>query len=252
MYGLDLGSRHVKLVKYESPSFVESAVYDSISFLNMYLKRNEDNKFILKRAMLDIPDDIELTMTGYGKINIELDNVKKISEVKAHAYGAMEQTGLDDFTFIDLGGQDTKIVKVRNQKVVDFEMNDKCAASSGRYLENMANMLQIDLMEMGQYYENPIELNSTCAIFGETEVLSKVAEGISKERIAAAVNKTIVTRIQRHLIRLNSPKIVVVGGIAMNKAVLKFIEQLCEVEVEVPVYPQLNGAIGCAVRYKFK
>lgn len=252
MYGLDLGSRSVKLVKYESPVFVESAVYNSVNFLNTYLKRNPDNSFSLKRSMLDIPEDIELTMTGYGKINIELKNVKKISEIKAHAYGAMEQSGLDDFTFVDLGGQDTKIVKIRAQKIVDFEMNDKCAASTGRYLENMSNMLEMELEEMGSYFKDPIELNSTCAVFGETEILSRLSEGIARERIAAAVNKAIVTRIQRHLLRLHSPRIVVVGGVAQNKAVLKFIEQVCEVEVETPAYPQLNGAIGCAVMNKFK
>jgi len=251
MYGLDLGSRQVKLVKYESPVYVESAVYDSVTFLNTYLKRNEDNTFTLRRSMLDIPDDLKLIMTGYGKINVELLNVKKISEVKAHAYGAMEQSGLDDFTYVDLGGQDTKIVQIRGQKIVDFEMNDKCAASTGRYLENMANMLQLDLQQMGEYHQDPIELNSTCAVFGETEVLSKLSEGVPKEQIAAAVNKAVVTRIQRHLLRLHSPQIVVVGGVAQNKAVLKFIEDVCEVDVQTPPYPQLNGAIGCAVMEKF-
>jgi len=115
--------------------------------------------------------------TGYGRNNVNVENATVILELKAHTYGAVWQTGLDDFTLLDIGGQDSKVISVRNGKMADMVLNDKCAASCGRYLENMANILGIGLEELAGYHENPVELNSTCAVSVNRSLSEKYPKG---------------------------------------------------------------------------
>jgi predicted CoA-substrate-specific enzyme activase len=165
--------------------------------------------------------------------------------MKAHLYGAIYQTGMENFTLLDLGGQDSKVVKVKNKKMIDFVTNDKCAASSGRYLENMAKVLGISLQELSRYWKNPVELNSTCAVFGETELIGKIIEGHSIEKLAAGVNYTIFKRVKPMLFKLYSDAIIFTGGVAKNRAIIKILESETGAEVILSDYPQYNGAIGC-------
>ncbi|HWJ02219.1 MAG TPA: acyl-CoA dehydratase activase, partial [Verrucomicrobiae bacterium] len=187
----------------------------------------------------------KLVSTGYGRNSLDLAGARVIPEIKAHLVGAVFQTGLKDFTLLDLGGQDSKIIKVQNGKMVDFLTNDKCAASTGRYLENMANVLGISLEELGRHWEEPVELNSTCAVFGESELIGKIVDGNSVAHLAAGVNFTIFRRIQPLLRQLWSPVLVFTGGVAQNQALQKIIQQELRAEVVVPAEPQFNGAIGC-------
>jgi len=155
--------------------------------------------------------------------------------------------GIQDFTVLDLGGQDSKVIKVRKGRMVGFETNDKCAASTGRYLENMAVVLGIDLDELSRYSENPVELDATCAIFGESELIGRIVEGFSVAELAAGVNYTIFKRIKPMLSALTSETVVFTGGVALGGALKSIIEKEMGVRVVVPEQPQLNGAIGCAV-----
>ncbi len=183
--------------------------------------------------------------TGYGRQTINLKGAEIIPEIKAHVLGAIYQTGLSDFTLLDLGGQDSKVALVSRGKMIDFQTNDKCAASTGRYLENMATVLDIDIQELSRYQQNPVDLNSTCAIFGETELIGKVVEGHPVSSLAAGVNYTIFKRIKPMLTKLITDTIVFTGGVAHNQALVQIIENEMKVPVIVPAYPQYNGAIGC-------
>ena len=150
-----------------------------------------------------------------------------------------------DFTLIDIGGQDTKVVKIVQGRMVDFQTNDKCAASSGRYLENMAAVLDISLDEMGQHYKDPVTLSSTCAVFGESEVIGCLAEGKPIEAICAGVNYSVVRRVMPDVRRMPSGHYVLSGGVGRNNAVRHLLEQELRTKLIVPENHFFLGAIGC-------
>ncbi|OGI09397.1 MAG: hypothetical protein A2Y40_01865 [Candidatus Margulisbacteria bacterium GWF2_35_9] len=247
--GIDLGSRYIKLVICNDQGDVlDKRIYSSVDFYRNYGIRNQ-NILQLDIKKLGISENDNIMSTGYGKHNICFENIIKLSEQKAHVYGAILQTGETDFILIDIGGQDTKVISVVNSKIVDIYMNDKCGASSGRYLENMAQILQMTMDEISQYYENPVEINNTCAIFGESEVLGKVFEGIPVERIAAGINYSVFNRIQPMITRHSQRKVIFVGGTACNNAIRSIIALETGKQIIVPKEPQFNGAIG-SVAYK--
>ncbi len=184
--------------------------------------------------------------TGYGRNTLNLKGVRVISEIRAHVAGALFQTGFRDYTLLDMGGQDTKVALVRNGRLQDFVMNDKCAASSGRYLENMATILEVDLKELSSHWEEPVRLDATCGIFGESELIGQILRGHSVARLCAGVNQTLVKRVIPMLKRFPSDIIVLTGGVALDYALVKLLE-IEGFSVMVPDSPQHNGAIGCAV-----
>ncbi|QJW48948.1 2-hydroxyglutaryl-CoA dehydratase [bacterium BFN5] len=243
--GIDLGSRSVKLVITDAAGKIEfTNVFETVRFYREYGKRQQDG-LVVDFEALGVEKISEVIATGYGRNTIDIVGATVIPELKAHALGAIWQTGLSDFTLLDLGGQDSKVIKVRKRKMVDFATNDKCAASTGRYLENMASVLDISLEELSRHSDNPVELNSTCAIFGESELIGRIVEGYGIAELSAGVNYTIYKRIKPMLKSLISDTIVFTGGVALGQAIRKLIEQELKREVVVPQHPQLNGAIGC-------
>lgn len=250
--GIDLGSRHVKIVLAEGSQITGFHNYDTVEFYKRY-GHKEDDRLVVDFRGLGLPDihpgtgGDRLVTTGYGRNTIKIWGGEDIPEIKAHTLGAAWQTGLQDFTLLDLGGQDSKVVLVRNGKIAGFQTNDKCAAGSGRYLENMAAVLGISLEELGGCRENPVDLNATCAIFGESELIGKIIEGSPVEELAAGVNYTIYKRVKPMLLQLASPVLVFTGGVAHNRALRELLEEELQVEVVVPRYPQYNGAIGCCI-----
>lgn len=244
--GIDLGSRSVKLVVMDGDELKIEKIYETVDFYRNFGRRTPEGMTIDFSA-LDIGEFDQVTATGYGRNTIDIVGATIIAELKAHTTGASWQTGLEDFTLLDLGGQDSKVIKVRKGKMVGFETNDKCAASTGRYLENMATVLGISLTELSSYSENPVELNATCAIFGESELIGRIVEGYGIPELAAGVNYTIFKRIRPMLTVLMSDTIIFTGGVALGTAIAKFIERELAARVLVPKHPQLNGAIGCAV-----
>lgn len=245
--GIDLGSRSVKIVTFVDEKMIDQKLIDTAYFYRNYCK-NIDGKIEVDFEKIGIIGFDKIVSTGYGRNNININNSKKIVELKAHIYGAMWQTKLNDFVLLDVGGQDSKIILVKNGKMQDIILNDKCAASCGRYLENMSHVLGMSLEEMTKYSNNPVILNSTCAIFSESELIGKIAEGINIEELSAGVNYSLYNRIKPKLLNFSSDTLIVTGGVATNNAFIQFIknENLYK-EVIVPQFAQLNGAIGCAM-----
>ncbi|KUO51586.1 MAG: 2-hydroxyglutaryl-CoA dehydratase [Desulfitibacter sp. BRH_c19] len=244
--GIDLGSRNVKIAVMDKNKIIKTAVYDTIKFYKNYAIK-KDQQLHIDFSALTIPNCQGIVSTGYGRLTVKLAGADAIPEIKAHYLGALSQCGLQNFTLLDLGGQDSKIVRVSGGKMVDFLTNDKCAASSGRYLENMATVLGIELGELSKYYERPVELSSTCAVFGETELIGKIVEGYSLEDLAAGVNYTIFKRIQPLLHKMGYDTLVFVGGVAKNMAFVEILKKELGSTVIIPPSPQFNGAIGCCV-----
>jgi len=244
--GIDLGSRSVKVAGLKDGQLAVSNVMETVQFYRAYGQRTEQGLAVDYHA-LGLTGTKRVVATGYGRNTIRIAGAVVIAELKAHVLGAIWQTGLKNFTLLDLGGQDSKVIKVKNGKMIDFQTNDKCAASTGRYLENMAAILGLSLEELGQYSEHPVELNATCAIFGETELIGRIVEGYSVPELAAGVNYTIFKRIRPMLTALGGDTIVFTGGVARGAAIAVLLKRELGVTVIVPERPQLNGAIGCAV-----
>lgn len=245
MIGIDLGSRHIKIVQMLDEKIIKTAIYDTIEFYRRW-GMSAAQKLLIDWEELGFAAD-DITATGYGKIAVDIEGAVHIPEIQAHAAGAAFQMGRHDFTLLDIGGQDTKIIMVRGGKVADFLTNDRCAASSGRYMENMAHVLGISLQELGSHYQDPVSLSSTCAIFGETEIISKIVEGHSISQLAAGVNYTLYRRFATQLKQLGSDILLVSGGGAFNSALITIIAEETGYETQRVENYQFNGAIGCCV-----
>lgn len=245
MIGIDLGSRHIKIVQMLDEKIIKTAIYDTIEFYRRW-GMSAAQKLLIDWEELGFAAD-DITATGYGKIAVDIEGAVHIPEIQAHAAGAAFQMGRHDFTLLDIGGQDTKIIMVRGGKVADFLTNDRCAASSGRYMENMAHVLGISLQELGSHYQDPVSLSSTCAIFGETEIISKIVEGHSISQLAAGVNHTLYRRFATQLKQLGSDILLVSGGGAFNSALITIIAEETGYETQRVENYQFNGAIGCCV-----
>jgi len=240
--GIDLGSREVKLAVMEDNKIVKKLKVSTMSFYRDYC--TYDGKVTVDLNKLNIDDIDKAVSTGYGRNNTDLNKFTPINEIKAHVYGGFYQTWLTDFILLDVGGQDVKVVKVEKGITTDLELNEKCAASCGRYLENMANVLEISLDDMSNHYENPVELNSTCAVFSESELIGKIAEGANIESLCAGVNYSLYKRLKPLLTKFKGRKLVLTGGVANNFAIKEYLRNDYEEIISVEE-PQFNGAIGC-------
>ena len=240
--GIDLGSREVKIVLMDGHDILQKFKVSTMQFYRDFC--NFDAKIQVNLEKLNIKDAHSFVSTGYGRNNTDLKLFKPINEIKAHVYGAIYQTGLQDFILLDVGGQDVKVMKVENGLITDLELNEKCAASCGRYLENMANILDVSIDELFTHYKNPVDLNSTCAVFSESELIGKIAEGVSMERLCAGVNYSLYKRLLPLLSKFGGKKLLLAGGVAKNEALKKYLEDQYE-EMVTLKYAQFNGALGC-------
>jgi len=250
--GIDLGSRRIKMIALEGNQILWFKSFDTIPFYKQFGGIRKGKLTIDFNALgIDLQKDGTATpvvATGYGRNNIDLENARVIPEIQAHCKGAEFQTGLSSFTLLDMGGQDTKVARVENGLLVDFIMNDKCAASSGRYLESMAGVLDISLEELSRHFQKPLPLNATCGIFGESELIGKIIEGHPLEQLCAGVNNALLKRVLPMLRAFDKDVLVVTGGVAKNGALIRLLEASTKSRVIVPPHPQFNGALGCAVQ----
>jgi predicted CoA-substrate-specific enzyme activase len=198
--------------------------------------------FIFKNIAGSIPPEVEIVSTGYGRNKVPTGN--KIPEIRAHTVGALRSLDLYDFTLLDIGGQDFKVVRIENRGIRDFHMNDKCAAGTGRFLEKMAEMLHITVNELGARPGDSKILESTCSVFTETELISLMMEGASKDELAGGVVYSIYERVRPYLKMFPTDTIVFTGGVARCSGLVKTIENGLDAEVIVPDRSQFMGAIG--------
>jgi len=218
---------------------------DTIVFYRDYLIRDL-GRLAIDWVRLRLPEPKSLVVTGYGKGLLQ-KNFPAITEIRAHFLGARRQTGLAHFVLLEVGGQDTKVLYVKEGRVFDFLTNDRCAAGTGRFLENMARFLKMPLTRFAAARRDPVEISQTCAIFGESELVGHLLEGVDPERIAAGVNASVARRALAMVRRYPCGTLVCVGGVARNRAVLHFLQEAGKFRVLAPPYPQFNGALGCCL-----
>ena len=246
--GIDFGSRNVKIVYLDEKKKKHFRTYSTTSFYRNCIKKH-GKELTLDFARLRIPEstDMEIISTGYGKNRIAVKGGQTVSELIAHSLGTSAQTQMKNFINLDMGGQDFKAVRVTDGLPVDMRTNPRCAASSGRFLENMARILEIPIKELGNYWENPIHLSSTCAVFAESELIALLSRGVPRERIAAGVNVSLVQKTLPYLDPLlaeNLP-VVMTGGCAKNQALIHIFRETLRRDIIVPARSMHIGAIGC-------
>lgn len=244
--GLDLGSRNVKLVV-ESADGARAAVSrPTPAFYRAFLAAGSGafDRAFLRSVFPELPADARLAVTGYGRDRAEWPGIARITELSAHALGAREALGLDDFTLVDIGGQDTKVVTVERGRVTRFELNDRCAAGSGRFLENMAAILGLSVEELAQSSGEPEPLDATCATFGETELVGKILAGVPLARLAAGVVQAVFDRLSPVVARLARGPVALSGGGARCARLVDLFRERFGDARRVPD-PEFNGARGC-------
>jgi predicted CoA-substrate-specific enzyme activase len=195
--------------------------------------------------------------TGYGREQVQAEGISQdnMSEISCHGLGASWLVPAAR-TVIDIGGQDAKVIRVGSGgDLVDFVMNDKCAAGTGRFLEVQARTLGMSLDELGTVSlgaKNVLELSSRCSIFCETEVLHYMQRGHNKAEIAAGVNRAMAERVAALVRRVGLEKEVTMsGGVAKNAAVRAELERMLNIRlIKYNMDSQIVGALGAALMAK--
>lgn len=207
-------------------------------------------KNALRKSGIALDDISYIVATGYGRKNIDFAN-DDVTEITCHAKGA-EYLCKGVKTIIDIGGQDSKVISLdENGGVTGFVMNDKCAAGTGRFLENMAKVLELDMSEMakiGLNYKNDLTISSMCTVFAESEVVSLIAENYSVEDIVHGLNKSVAVKTNTLLPSAkDKSKVMMTGGVANNKGVVSELEKLLKTKIFIPENPEFCGALGAAL-----
>jgi predicted CoA-substrate-specific enzyme activase len=190
-----------------------------------------------------------IVSTGYGRNNFAGSD-KVVSELSCHAKGA-NFLFPDAKTVIDIGGQDAKVLHIKNGLLSEFHMNDKCAAGTGRFLEVMSRVLDIDISEMseaGARAKSPLEISSTCTVFAESEVISHLSVAANIDDIVAGIHKSVATRTAGLAKRIGViPEVVMTGGVARNDNVRFYLSRELKAEIKTSPLAQYAGALGAAL-----
>ncbi|NQV16428.1 2-hydroxyglutaryl-CoA dehydratase [bacterium] len=187
--------------------------------------------------------------TGYGRAAVAFAS-GKTTEISCHGVGA-HHLFPDTGTVIDIGGQDSKVIQVDGRgRMLDFSMNDKCAAGTGRFLEVMAAQLEMNLNELSDPRHvsgESVQISSTCTVFAESEVISLLAKHTPREQIINGLQRSIVNRIWSMVISIGiQGEITITGGVAKNKGLVTVLEEKLGMHLNVPDNPQTVGALGAA------
>ncbi len=248
--GIDIGSTSTDIVIMNEKKELLASSIVATSVNNQKLIEQVKKETCLKAGIQE-SDLKQIVTTGYGRETTGLLDTKSVTEITCHAKGA-HYLCPEARTVIDIGGQDSKAISIdENGKVVQFVMNDKCAAGTGRFLEAQARALGLSIDEMGEKglnYQNDITISSMCTVFAESEVISLVAQKNTKEDIIHGLNKAIASRTYSLVQRVNGKeKYILTGGVAQNKGVVKCLEEKLKADIYVSKDAQLCGAIGAAL-----
>jgi predicted CoA-substrate-specific enzyme activase len=246
--GIDLGSTMTKVVIIDEDEKILARVESHTGAEHRRLA-NKVMEQALGQANLPFDEISYVVATGYGRINVPFAD-RQITELTCHARGvAIFFPSVR--TALDIGGQDAKGLKLKDGKLIDFVMNDKCAAGTGRFLEVLANALGLKLEELGSISlksKNKVNISNTCTIFAQQEVISRISEGVPIEDIVAGLHNAIASRAVGMLRRLKiEPDVVFTGGVAKNIGVVKAVRENLGCEVLVPEDPLISGALGASL-----
>jgi predicted CoA-substrate-specific enzyme activase len=245
--GIDVGSTMTKTV------ILNKGIIASVIGPTGPEQRRLANKVMeeaLRKSSLSFRTITYVVSTGYGRINVPFAD-KQFTEITCHAKGIIHLFPKAK-TIIDIGGQDIKAIKIDTAgKTVDFVMNDKCAAGTGRFIEVIADTLGVPLDRVGDLSlqsKNPAKISNICTIWAQQEVAASLAQGVPISDLLAGVHHSLADRICRMVNRLRvENEVIVTGGGAKNRGLLKALSEQLGREVLVPEEPLITGALGAAL-----
>jgi predicted CoA-substrate-specific enzyme activase len=246
--GIDIGSRAAKGVILKDNRilvyFIGDTGPESVKTSQMVMAE------LLKKSGLALEDINYIVATGYGRVLVPFAN-ENVSEISAHARG-VNYYFPSVRTILDMGGQDCKAISVDEKgQVTNFIMNDKCAGGTGRFLEMIADVLNIPLQKIGEVSlesRSDIPFNTICAVFAKSDAINSLRKGIAKSDILAGLHEAIATRCLNLLKRVNIQKdFSISGGISKNKGMVAKIKEKVGLEPLLSEDPQIIGALGAAI-----
>ena len=246
--GLDIGS-----ITTESVILKENQILSSVIIPTGANSRRAAERSLaaaLEQARWRTEDVAAIVTTGYGRASFP-GATRRITEITCHARGAFFVLP-STRTVIDIGGQDSKVIRLDRQgRNVDFQMNDKCAAGTGRFLEVMAHALEVKVEELGKLSlgaPRTIKISSMCTVFAESEVVSLIADNQPREVIIRGLHDSIADRIFGMVNRVGiEQEVTLTGGVAKNQGVVRALEERLGVKLFIPPEPQIIGALGAAL-----
>lgn len=249
--GVDIGSTTAKCVVIADDNIIAGPI------LPTGANPTQAGEKALKETLLKLKNPHAekkyIVATGYGRVNAPFADIT-VTEISCHGRGA-HYLNPDTHTVIDIGGQDFKAIALNDYgKIVDFSLNDKCAAGTGRFLEFASKLvLEVPLEEMGELSlkaKNPAEISSTCTVFALTEIVSLLAEGTTKEDVIAGLHNAISQRVGVMAKKVGlKPSVMLTGGVSKNLGLKRALSKELDINVHTPekIDPQLVGALGAAI-----
>ena len=248
--GLDIGSATGKAVVVKHGNVVGTSLMLATAHPGETARRVMEEA--VRQAGLSSIDHLDnIVCTGYGRLNIPFAE-ENISEISCHAKGA-HWLAPSIRTVVDIGGQDCKVISVSEKgKVLDFKMNDRCAAGTGRFFEGMARALCCGLegiSSLDNQGEEPCIISNQCSVFAESEVVTLVNEGVDLKNIIAGINLSVASRLTSMARRVGVVNdVALTGGCSKNEGLARALEKKLDIQVKkLPQDPQLVGALGAAI-----
>ena len=244
--GIDIGSTATKAVVFDETK--EKILHKLIIPSGWNSKETSEKVLQWLESEGVTPDNSVIISTGYGRISVPYAD-KQITEITCHGKGALFLHP-EDCTVIDIGGQDTKIIYLKDGMVTDFIMNDKCSAGTGKFLEVMANRLGITMQEMFELAEKgePITISSMCTVFAESEVVSLIAQNKATDDIVHGLNKAVASKTAALAKRVGGEeRYMMTGGVSKNQGLVKTLEEKLGTTLVISDKAQLCGALGAAL-----
>lgn len=245
--GIDAGSTTLKIVAVDKNG---QMIWHHLEPAEPHVSDQVGRLLVFARQEIGPLDGVPLVATGYGRRLIH-QATRQLTEISCHARGIFQEFHHAG-TLVDIGGQDSKVISISPEgKVLDFVMNDKCSAGTGRFLENTANRLQVPLEHLGEQAlsgTDEVSISSTCTVFAESEVISLIAHGVPLASILRGLHRSLIKRVVAMIrsVELVSP-LMLSGGVAHNPAIHRMLEEETGEKVILPHYPQLVGAQGAAL-----
>ncbi|AYD40207.1 2-hydroxyglutaryl-CoA dehydratase [Clostridium fermenticellae] len=246
--GIDIGSTTSKcIILKDGKNIIASSIVVAGTGTSGPKKVKEE---VLKNADLTEEDIKYTVVTGYGRSTYGDADIE-LSELSCHALG-VQHVFPDVRTIIDIGGQDAKVLSLNEKgRMVNFLMNDKCAAGTGRFLDVMAGILQLDINDLevkAAEAKNTIKISSTCTVFAESEVISQLASGVEIPDLVAGICSSVASRVASLAKRIGiKEKVCMSGGVARNGGVRNALSKELGVEIFYSPSAQLMGALGAAI-----
>ena len=247
--GIDVGSSYTKAVLLnQEKTIIGTQVHFSGTDLRTSAEQALEEALSQSHRLSDVR---RIVATGYGRKNVNIENIpiSTITEISCSAKATQFYFPNKSLTIVDIGGQDTKIIKTRNGKRINFKMNRKCAAGTGTFLEELALKLRVQPTELNKLASQSTDaksISSYCTVFAATEILSRIREGAHIEDMVRGAFHSIVKRVIE--IDVLDNEIILTGGVvAHNPTIIEIFEQEIGKSVSVPPSPQLYVALGAAL-----